>query len=122
MPVSTAAIKDALVTALIALLDMTAKRRGAAEFDRGHDAAVACAQLRVMLCTVGAAVAAEYIRHFRPRPGHRPCGSEGLGRGGRRYDGCRTRQQLEGARCPAHLAGGDPQIAGSGREAAVTEQ
>ena len=81
------AIRDALMTALITLLDMTAKRSGAAEFDRGHDAALRCAQLRVMLRTIGAAVAAEHIRHFRPRPGHQPRGSEGLGWGGRRYGG-----------------------------------
>lgn len=110
------------MTALITLLDMTAKRSGAAEFDRGHDAALRCAQLRVMLRTIGAAVAAEHIRHFRPRPGHQPRGSEGLGWGGRRYGGHRTRQQLQGTRRPAYLAGSDPQITGSGREAAVTEQ
>jgi hypothetical protein len=50
---------------------MTAKGGGAAEFDRGHDAALRGAQLRVMLSTIGAAVTAEHIRHFRPRPGHR---------------------------------------------------
>ena len=93
MPISTTAIRDALVTALIALLDMTAKRGGAAEFDRGHDATLRCAQLRVMPRTIGVAIAAEHIRHFRPRPGHRSeiqkcfggagCGSAGAGCGNR---------------------------------------
>jgi hypothetical protein len=66
MPVSTTAIRDALVTALITLLDMTAKRGGAAEFDRGHHAALRRAQLRLMLRTIGVAIAAEHVRHFRP--------------------------------------------------------
>jgi hypothetical protein len=54
------------VTALITLLDMTAKRGGAAEFDRGHHAALRRAQLRLMLRTIGVAIAAEHVRHFRP--------------------------------------------------------
>jgi len=109
------------MTALIALLDVTAKRGGPAEFDRGHDAPLRCAQRRAMLRTIGVAVAAEHVRHFRPRPGHRRRGSEVLARGGRRCDGRRT-QQLQGAHRGADLAGGDPQIAGCGRQAAVTKQ
>jgi len=44
MPVSATAISDALMAALIALLDVTAKRGGATEFDRGHDASLRRAQ------------------------------------------------------------------------------
>src|SRR5664280_373921 len=72
MPISATAIRDALMTALIALLDVTAKRGGPAELDRGHDAPLRRAQRRAMLRTIGVAVAAEHVRHFRPRPGHRP--------------------------------------------------
>jgi len=110
------------MTALIALLDVTAERGGPAEFDRGHDAPLRRAQRRAMLRTIGVAVAAEHVRHFRPRPGHRRRGSEVLGHGGRRCDGRWTRQQLQGAHRGADLAGGDPQIAGCSRQAAVTEQ
>jgi hypothetical protein len=56
--------------ALIALLDMTAKRRGATKFDRGHDASLRGAQRCVMLHAIGVAVPAEHVRHFRPRPSH----------------------------------------------------
>ena len=59
------------MTALIALLDVTAKRGGSTEFDRGHDASLRRAQRRVMSGAIGIAVAAEHVRHFRPRPGHR---------------------------------------------------
>lgn len=60
---------DALVTALIALLDVTAKRCGSAEFDCGHDATLCRARRRAMLLAIGVAVAAEHVRHFQPRPG-----------------------------------------------------
>ena len=110
------------MTALIALLDMAAERGGPAEFDRGHDAPLRRAKRRAMLRTIGVAVAAEHVRHFQPRPGHRRRGSEGLGRGGRRRHGRRPRQQIQGARRGADLAGGDPQIPGCGRQAAVTKQ
>ena len=40
MPISATAIRDTLMAALIALLDMTAKRGGPTEFDRGHDASL----------------------------------------------------------------------------------
>ena len=92
------------MTALITLLDMTAKRSGAAEFDRGHDAALRCAQLRVMLLTIGVAVFAEHVRHFRPRPFHQPrAAQKGAGVGwAASMVGYRTGQQLQGARRPAY--------------------
>ena len=55
------------MTALIALLDVTAKRGGSAEFDRGHDAPLRRAQRRAMLRTIGVAVAAEHVGQL----GHR---------------------------------------------------
>jgi hypothetical protein len=45
-----------------------------------------------------------------------------LGRGGLGLKGNRARQQVEGTRCRTYLTGGDPQIAGRSREAAVAEQ
>ena len=58
------------MTALIALLDVTAERGGPAEFDRGHDAPLRRAQRRAMLRTIGVAVAAEHVRHFQPLASH----------------------------------------------------
>jgi hypothetical protein len=77
------------MAALITLLDVTAQRGGSADLDRRHDAPLRRAQHRAVLRTIGVAVAAEYIRHFRPRPGHRPRGSEVRWRSRRR--GCRRR-------------------------------
>ena len=51
--------------ALIALVDVAAKRRRAAALHRGHDAALHPGH--VMPLTIGVAVAAEHIRHFRPQ-------------------------------------------------------
>ena len=56
------------MSALIALVDVATQRRRAAALDRGHDAALHPGQ--VMLLTIGVAIAAEHIRHFRPRSGH----------------------------------------------------
>lgn len=121
MPVAAAVEGNAPVAAVIALLDMPAERGGPAQFDRRHDAALGRRQRRIMLCAIGFAVAAEDIRHFRPRAGH--CRrSEVLRRGGRRHGGRRTRQELEGTRCGADFVGGDPQVMGGGRKAPVTEQ
>ena len=110
------------MTALIALLDVTAKRGSSAALDRGHDATLCRAQRGAMPLAVGVAVAAEHVRHFRPGPGHRPRGLEVLGRGRRRLDGHRTRQQVQRARRCADLAGGDPQVSGGSRKATVTKQ
>jgi len=59
------------MAALVALLDMTTQRGGSADLDCGHDAPLRRAQRLAMLGTIGIAIAAEQIRHFRPRPGHR---------------------------------------------------
>src|SRR3984893_11157539 len=87
VPVPTTVEGDALVAALIALLYVTAKRGGSAAFDRGHDATLCRGQRRAMPLAIAVAVAAETAAHVRRRPGHRPRGLEGLGRGGRAGDG-----------------------------------
>jgi hypothetical protein len=53
MPISATAIRDAQMAALIALLDVAAKRGGPTEFDRGHDASLRRAQRRAMLGAIG---------------------------------------------------------------------
>jgi hypothetical protein len=56
------------MSALIALVDVATQRRRAAALNRGHDAVLRRGQ--VMPLTIGVAIAAEHIRHFRPRSGH----------------------------------------------------
>ena len=46
---------------------MAAESGGAAGFDRRHHAALRDRQRSAMLLTIGVAVAAEHIRHFRAR-------------------------------------------------------
>src|SRR5262249_49154384 len=69
--ISTAVVTDALVVTAIAALDMATKCRRSAQFDRTHDAPLCSAGRGPMDPTIGRAVAAKYIRHFRPRAGHR---------------------------------------------------
>lgn len=66
MSVAAAVESDAAMAAVIAPLDMPAERGGAAQFDGRHDATLGNRQRRVMFGTIGLAVAAEHIRHFRP--------------------------------------------------------
>lgn len=69
VPVAATVVRDALVPAGVALLDMAAERRRPATLDRRHDATLRRGQ-RVPL-TIGITIAAEHLRHLRPRPGHR---------------------------------------------------
>jgi hypothetical protein len=81
------------MTAAVALLDMATERRGPANLDRRHHPALCRGQRATVLLTIGIAVAAEHIRHFRPRPaqgstaqkgdGSARLASMGIGRGSR---------------------------------------
>lgn len=62
--VATGVIGNARVGAVLAALDMTAQRCGAANLDRGHDAPLGQAQMRLVGGAPSGAVAAEDIRHF----------------------------------------------------------
>src|SRR5262245_30029578 len=64
MAVATGIVGNARVGAVLAALDMTAQRRGAADLDRGHDAPLGEAQMRLIDGAPSGAVAAEDIRHF----------------------------------------------------------
>ena len=85
MSIAAAVEGDAPVATLIACFDVPAERGGPAQFDRRHDAALGGRQRRVMLRAIGFAVAAEDVRHFRPRVGHRRAAQKycGLAGGGR---------------------------------------
>ena len=60
----TGVIGNARVSAVLAALDMTAERCGAANLDRGHDAPLGEAQMRLVGGAPSGAVAAEDICHF----------------------------------------------------------
>jgi len=66
VPIAAAGVTDALMTTAVALLDMATERGGAANLDRRHHPALRGGHRSTVLLTIGAAVAAEYIRHFRP--------------------------------------------------------
>ena len=68
--VAAGVVGDARVRAVLAALDMTAERRGAADLDRRHDAQLAEAHMAGVGGTPGLAVAAEDIRHLQLRTGH----------------------------------------------------
>ena len=64
-------VRDALMAAGIALLDVAAERCRATPLDRRHDTTLRRRQRSAMLLTIGATVAAEHVRHFRRPAGHR---------------------------------------------------
>ena len=63
-------VRDALMAAIAATLDVTAERGGAATLDRGHGVPPRRRQRRAMLITESRAEVAEHIRHFQPLAGH----------------------------------------------------
>ena len=58
------------MTATVTMLDVATERGGAANLDRRHHPALCGGQSSSVLLTIGVAVAAEHIRHFRPGPTH----------------------------------------------------
>jgi hypothetical protein len=72
MTISAGAVADALVAALIALLDLPSESCRPAHLDGGHDAPLGCGHRRAMLFPIGFAVTAEHIRHFQLRAIHGP--------------------------------------------------
>jgi hypothetical protein len=65
-------VADALVTALIALFDLSPESCRSAHLDRGHDAPLRCGHRRAVLSPIGFAVTAEDIRHFQLGAIHGP--------------------------------------------------
>src|SRR5208283_611287 len=70
IPVSTRIVGHALMAAIAALLDVTAKGSGAAPLDRSHGVPPRCGQRRAMPITESRAEVAEHIRHLQPRVAH----------------------------------------------------
>jgi len=63
-------VRDALVAAGIALLEVAAERCRATLLDRRHHATLRRRQRGAVLLTIGLTVAAEHVRHFRRPAGH----------------------------------------------------
>jgi hypothetical protein len=64
-PHKTRVVSVALMAAVVTLLEMTTQNSSAADFDRGHDTALRYRKRSAMLLTIGFAVAAKHIRHFK---------------------------------------------------------
>ena len=60
------------MAALIALVDVTTERCGAADLDRGHGTTLRRRQRGTMYLAIGVAIAAEDDGHRQLGPGHRP--------------------------------------------------
>ena len=119
IPVATRVVRDALMTAVAAPLDMAAERCRAAVLDRCHGAPPRGRQRRTMLVAESLAEVAEHIRHFQPLAGHgtRASGGHEVRRGWR--DGVQRFQWTDGR---ADLAGGNQQILSRGAQIAMAEQ
>src|SRR6516164_5728259 len=122
MAICTAVVARPLVIAGVAAFEMTAESCGATHLDRSHDTPLSCRERPIMLLTIGFAVAAEDVRHFQLRAIHRARRLEVFGWFRLDLRRNRTRQQVQGARCRADLAGGDAQIFCGSREAGMAEQ
>ncbi len=77
VPVTARVVRDALMAAIAATLDVTAERGGAAAFDRDHGAPPRGRQRRAVLVTESRAEVAEHVRHFQPLAGHETRASGG---------------------------------------------
>jgi hypothetical protein len=84
------------VPAAVALLDMTAKRSCATQFDCGHSATLRAGESSAVLLSICVAVAAEHIRHFGGIAGHRARvqAGAGVGRSGAEVDEGRASKGL----------------------------
>ena len=120
--IAAAIERIAFVAALIAAFEVAAEHGRAAHLDGGHDAPLRHRHRRAMLLSISFSVAAEHVRHFQLRTVHAARRSEVLRRGGCGLNGYGTREQVERTGCRAHLAGGNPQVAGGGRQTAMAEQ
>lgn len=72
VPIAATIERDALMTAGVTLLDVSAERGGATALDRAHDTALPAAEGISVLLTIGRPGLAEDIRHLEPGGAQRP--------------------------------------------------
>jgi len=119
VPITARVVRDTLMAAVAATLDVTAERSGATAFDRDHGVPPRRGQRRAMPVTENRAEVTEHIRHFQPFAGHgtRTSGGHEVRRG--RRDGVECFQRAGGG---TDLGGGDHEILRRGAQIAMTEQ
>jgi len=95
------------MAAVVTLLEMAAENSSPADLNRGHGAALHCGERSAVFLTIGLAIAAKNIRHFKLGAIHVPALKvlwwSGLG-----LSGNWLREQIEGTGGRAHFAGSDP--------------
>jgi len=94
------------MAAVVTLLEMAAENSGPADLDRGHDTALRYRKRSAMLLTIGFAVAAKHIRHFKLGAIHVP-ELEVLWWSGLGLRGNWLREQIEGAGSGTYFASSD---------------
>jgi hypothetical protein len=72
VPISATIESDALMTAIVTLLDVSAERGGAATLDRAHNAALPTTEGVSVSLAVGRPGLAEDVRHLEPGGTQRP--------------------------------------------------
>ena len=111
----------ALMAAVVTLLEMTAENSSSTDLNCGHGAALRRGERSAVFLTIGFAIAAKNIRHFKLGAIHVPelkvLWWSRLG-----LSGNWLREQIERAGGGAHLGSGDAQIARRGSQAAMTKQ
>jgi hypothetical protein len=73
--ISAGPVANALVAALVALLDLPSQNCRPAHLDGGHDAPLRRGHRRAMLFSISVSVAAEHVRHFQLWTFH-ACGAQ----------------------------------------------
>ena len=79
--IATRVVRHPLLTAIVALLDMTTERCRSATFDGGHGGTLSVGERGPVLLPIGATVAAENVRYLRPRATHCSTTQKCLGAG-----------------------------------------
>ena len=72
VPISATVEGDALMGAIVTLLNVSTERGGAATLDRAHDAALPATEGVSVLLAVGRPGLAEDVRHLEPDRAQRP--------------------------------------------------
>ena len=67
MPIAAAVVRDALMAAGVALLDVTTEGGRAAALDGAHDTTLPAAERAGVRLTIGGPAVAEHVRHFEGR-------------------------------------------------------
>jgi hypothetical protein len=121
MSVATAVIADALMSAIVAGLDVAAEGSGTACSNSLHDAPLRTRERTLVLRTIGVTVLADDVRQLDLGSLHGERGSEVLRRLGRFWRQ-RLGQQIQRAAGRTDLGDRQAQVARGGRQRPMTQQ